>query len=169
MKVLSVIQPWASLIVLGRKHFETRSFPTHYRGELAIHASKGFPRDCKLITHREPYARLLDDVSILPLGAVLGIVRLIGVTEIASGGRTTAEKIGAVDEVAVLAIAEDEADLNRVRVNSRAAVTFAITRDEHGVGDFSPYRYAWELEVVERFEKPIPAKGNRGLWDWSRP
>ena len=38
-KVLSLIQPWASLAVLGHKKIETRSWNTKYRGELFIHAS----------------------------------------------------------------------------------------------------------------------------------
>jgi hypothetical protein len=40
MKVISIIQPWATLIAIGEKKFETRSWSTKYRGELAIHASK---------------------------------------------------------------------------------------------------------------------------------
>lgn len=40
MKVLSIKQPWASLIVSGYKKFEFRSWKTKYRGELYIHASK---------------------------------------------------------------------------------------------------------------------------------
>jgi hypothetical protein len=40
-KALSLWQPWASLIVLGHKDKETRSWPTSYRGRLWIHATKG--------------------------------------------------------------------------------------------------------------------------------
>jgi activating signal cointegrator 1 len=43
MKALSLTQPWASAIALGIKHWETRSWPTSYRGEVCIHASKKFP------------------------------------------------------------------------------------------------------------------------------
>ncbi len=39
MKVLSLIEPYATLIKLGKKKIETRSFKTNYRGELYIHAS----------------------------------------------------------------------------------------------------------------------------------
>lgn len=38
MKVLTLREPWASLIGEGIKHIETRSWPTNYRGELYIHA-----------------------------------------------------------------------------------------------------------------------------------
>ena len=39
MKVLSLIEPWATLIKDGKKVIETRSWKTSYRGELYIHAS----------------------------------------------------------------------------------------------------------------------------------
>lgn len=39
MKVLSLIEPWATLIKEGKKVIETRSWKTTYRGELYIHAS----------------------------------------------------------------------------------------------------------------------------------
>ena len=40
MKVLSVMEPWATLIKEKKKFIETRSWYTSYRGELYIHASK---------------------------------------------------------------------------------------------------------------------------------
>ena len=39
MKVLSIKEPWASLIMNNIKKIETRSWKTNYRGELFIHAS----------------------------------------------------------------------------------------------------------------------------------
>jgi len=38
MKVLTIREPWASLIGCGIKIIETRSWATSYRGELYIHA-----------------------------------------------------------------------------------------------------------------------------------
>ena len=40
MKCISLWQPWASLIAIGAKHIETRSWPTKHRGRIAIHAAK---------------------------------------------------------------------------------------------------------------------------------
>lgn len=40
MKVLSIRQPWAWLIVVGWKDIENRTWSTAYRGPLLIHASK---------------------------------------------------------------------------------------------------------------------------------
>lgn len=46
MKVISVKEPFASLIASGKKTIETRSFKTNYRGELFIHASgKGIAKE----------------------------------------------------------------------------------------------------------------------------
>ena len=39
MKALSVRQPWAAKLIAGSKSVEWRSWPTTYRGTLAIHAS----------------------------------------------------------------------------------------------------------------------------------
>lgn len=41
IKVLSLMEPWASLIAFGPKRIETRSWRTSYRGPLYIHASRG--------------------------------------------------------------------------------------------------------------------------------
>lgn len=40
MKALSLHQPWASLIAAGAKRVETRTWRTHHRGLLAIHAAQ---------------------------------------------------------------------------------------------------------------------------------
>ncbi|MCT4612086.1 MAG: ASCH domain-containing protein [Clostridia bacterium] len=40
LKVLTIIEPWATLIAKKKKFIETRSWKTSYRGELYIHASK---------------------------------------------------------------------------------------------------------------------------------
>lgn len=44
MKVLTIRQPFATLIVLGIKHIENRAWQTPYRGALAIHAGKAYDR-----------------------------------------------------------------------------------------------------------------------------
>ena len=44
MKVLSIKEPFATLIKDGVKIYETRSWKTNYRGELFIHASLGISK-----------------------------------------------------------------------------------------------------------------------------
>ena len=40
MKALSLKQPWAELVLLGRKKIEIRKWNTKFRGKFLIHASK---------------------------------------------------------------------------------------------------------------------------------
>lgn len=64
MYALSVLQPWASLIVSGARPYEVRPWHTAHRGPLAIHASGRLPPEGYIPGRR------------LPLGAVLGTVEL---------------------------------------------------------------------------------------------
>lgn len=45
MKVLTIKQPWATLIIQGDKRFKFRSWQTKYRGDLLIHAGKGIDKE----------------------------------------------------------------------------------------------------------------------------
>ena len=40
MKVLTIKEPWATLIIEGYKSYEFRSWKTNYRGKILIHAGK---------------------------------------------------------------------------------------------------------------------------------
>jgi hypothetical protein len=53
MKVISLLEPWASLIKEKVKYIETRSWKTKYRGELYIHASKRKLTKTNLIKYKE--------------------------------------------------------------------------------------------------------------------
>lgn len=80
MKAVTVWQPWATLIAIGAKHYETRSWPTTYRGPLAIHASL-HDMDCEVVELNSFYRAALDQACIqsvkdLPFGKVLCIVDL---------------------------------------------------------------------------------------------
>ncbi len=85
VRCISLTQPWASLIAIGVKSTETRSWRTWYRGPLLIHAAKGFPRWARDLCNREPFATVLleagyadpgssqVDPAQLPLGAILAV------------------------------------------------------------------------------------------------
>lgn len=70
MKVLTIKQPWATLIMQGDKRFEFRSWQTKYRGDLLIHAGKGIDKEAmkRLVKY------LPDEI---PLGKILGKVTLV--------------------------------------------------------------------------------------------
>jgi len=79
MMALTLWQPWASLVALGVKRYETRSWRTSYRGRLAIHAAKRVvPVDGyagALIAARLAEAGLR--LASLPLGAVVATCTLV--------------------------------------------------------------------------------------------
>lgn len=58
---LTVLQPWASLIALDEKQFETRSWSTPYRGTLVIHAGKS---DLPFEQHYVTQETKLDDLPL---------------------------------------------------------------------------------------------------------
>lgn len=87
MRVISIRQPWATLVALGAKRRETRSWPTRYRGQIAIHASAGMPtrskEACSLplvkdILTRAGYKSWRD----LPRGVILAVGTITDVQEI---------------------------------------------------------------------------------------
>lgn len=80
MKALTLWQPWASLIAWGEKQYETRSWPTPYRGLLAIHA--GLNDDTQELLrlnsfYREAFFRGRRLSTPVPKGAVLCLVNLV--------------------------------------------------------------------------------------------
>lgn len=140
MKALSLIQPWATLVAVGAKRYETRSWSTPYRGPIAIHASKWLDAGGKIISkdvadylalcHQEPFRSALtqngiDRVRELPSGAIVAVARLVDVVH---------------------------------------ADTVVIDDLEREFGNFAPGRYAWKFADV-RAIAPIPHRGFPGLWD----
>jgi hypothetical protein len=82
VKVLTLTQPWATLVGLGEKRIETRDWRTAYRGPLAIHAAKGFPVWAKELTLYDPmFVSVLGARAVmrLPRGAVVAVCRLVDV------------------------------------------------------------------------------------------
>lgn len=139
MKTITLWQPWATLVMLRLKGFETRSWPTKYRGPLAIHAGKRVDQEaCEREPIRSELAKYGFTADNLPTGAVLGAVVLT-------------DCLRSMDTWTDGYILE-----NGVYVYS----------PEYEYGDFTPGRYAWELREAREFPRPIPAKGKQGLWNW---
>jgi activating signal cointegrator 1 len=84
MKCLSLIQPWAALVMAGAKRFETRSWAAAYRGPLAVHASSRFPQLARELCRKEPFRTALaragiEHASQMSLGKLLGKVDLVAI------------------------------------------------------------------------------------------
>lgn len=138
-KVITVRQPWATLLAAGKKRIETRSWKTNYRGELYIHAAmKG----------------LLFGISEMPDGAWYRALILLGLKE-SFDWFPTGAVIGKVNLVNCLRIDE-----------LTAALIKEQNPDEYAFGDFTPGRYAWVMEGAVLFHDPVCVPGKQGLWNW---
>jgi activating signal cointegrator 1 len=140
MKAITIWQPYATLIMLGLKEFETRSWSTNYRGPLVIHAAKRWDDDRAYDCQR--VAELLHECTFSPsqldedqrrlmymptsdtLGGALGVVDLTDCQQMDEGG----------------------------------------SYFENEVGSFGPGRFGWKCERPRIFETPIAAQGKQGLW-----
>lgn len=157
MKTLSLTQPWATLVAIGAKRIETRSWRTNYRGRIAIHAAKGFPKWARDVCLTQPFDPVLRAAGfwrrampgeewkdILPLGAVIATCDLVRI-------------------VPTRALTSRE-----LRWDSpiERRYSYELTEDEEAFGDYSEGRYAWLLDNVESLAEPIPARGALGLWEW---
>lgn len=87
MKALTIQQPWAWAIAAGHKRVENRSWATHYRGPLGIHAGKTWDHDAVRLVKQllvdlgvltDPRQQV-PDRHLLATGAVLGVAELTGV------------------------------------------------------------------------------------------
>ncbi len=70
MKAISLLQPWASLVVMGVKTIETRSWETKYRGPILIHASQG--KAGSIFADKNPFKKYIPNFKKLPFGEIVG-------------------------------------------------------------------------------------------------
>lgn len=93
MKALSLRQPWAAAVLHLGKRIENRRWPTSFRGEFLIHASKGMTRDeheCAVEFCEDVICAIEDTIECprvheilardkLLFGGIVGIATLVGV------------------------------------------------------------------------------------------
>ena len=155
MRALTLTQPWASLVAIGAKQIETRSWSTRYRGPLAIHAGAGLGpvggnQGLNALVANEPFWSILSAAGCtfgrrtptgLPMGAIVATCDLIGCV--------STELYDSVHY-------RDEA----------WQVPPGNMSYEYSFGDYSPGRYAWLLANIKALPEPIPCKGALGLWNY---
>lgn len=149
MKSITVIQPWASLIITGHKKIETRSWiPKNpeiikqlKEEGLLIHAS------AKKIRLQDGMYDLFDHMVLtgfiygygdLPYGAIIGKVNVDGFYRTDDLVSPSCKHYTGFDR---------------------------ISEQEEAFGDYSPGRFGWLLSDPVEFEVPIPAKGQLNLWN----
>ncbi len=55
MKVITLTQPWATLVCYGAKKIETRTWKSWWHGETLVHAAKSYPKWAKDLCDEEPF------------------------------------------------------------------------------------------------------------------
>lgn len=73
---LSLWQPWAALVALGQKRWETRGWSTSYRGWLLIHAARKWTPELQALRYSPPFKEALLDHK-LAFGAAIGVCKLM--------------------------------------------------------------------------------------------
>jgi hypothetical protein len=150
MKCISLWQPWATLIAIGAKRIETRSWDTNYRGQLLIHAARKWNRELKAICTCPPIYKpimrhlreyITDSFNTwdridewFPRGVIVGVVTLDKTLTIGDG-------------------------------NILVETGEHISSTEWNFGDYTPGRTAWMLTNARRFPTPIPYVGHQRLFD----
>ncbi|GAE35377.1 2-oxoglutarate dehydrogenase E1 [Halalkalibacter akibai] len=140
MKVLSMIQPWASLFVLREAEYETRSWKTNYRGPLAIHTSK--KKDLAVCKHVAIQALLQKHgytTEKLPTGKIIAICELVDCLRVIQNDGTSA-------------VLED----GRI-----------VTENDFFLGDYQVGGFVWVVQEMQQVKREIPAKGQLGLWEYN--
>lgn len=139
MKAITILQSWAGLIAYGKKHIETRSWPTNYRGKIAIHAGKN-RKNLSGAIEKFPGITLADNLC-FSLGSVIAIADLVDCAQF---------KNSLIPR------------RNTILLNGKE-----VEQNELIFGDCTPGRWGWVLDNIQRIE-PIPARGQQGLWNWGR-
>jgi ASCH domain len=90
MRALSIRQPWAELILSGRKTIETRTWRTSYRGLIAVHSGWIIEQEFCTLYGYDPEA--------LAHGGLIGTVEVVDIIEFTTETwRTLREQHGVPD------------------------------------------------------------------------
>jgi hypothetical protein len=177
VKVITLTQPWASLVACRTKTIETRSWSTNYRGPLAIHAAKTWNNEAKAMLvspgmRQLPAAGSLRAAGFhwtkdrrrwytdLPFGSIVATCYLVDVVPVYQTSPPSAFE-------------DNYGDLP-VKGWDRAIPEFddgddtvLISEANRQFGDFSPGRFAWLLDDISLITPPWAATGRLGLWECS--
>lgn len=140
MKAITIWQPYATLIMLGLKKYETRCWGTSFRGPLIIHAAKRWDDD-----------REFDCQRVTSLMHLLGVDTKVFSQEqgehwLTPMGETLGKALGVVELLDCRPMKDGGDDF------------------ENEVGSFGDGRFGWKCGTPRLFEKPIAAQGKQGLW-----
>lgn len=155
MKVITLWEPFATLIACAAKPTETRSWPTSYRGPLLIHAA--LRRDEEVVADCRRCGRLLRDAL------ASGCWRFPSPAHEAAADRPFGDAIGRV--LAVASLVDCKPTPSGGTPADRPYATRPVHRLDYEFGDWSPGRFGWRLADVRPLPVPVPWRGQRGLRD----
>jgi len=140
LHALTLTQPWASLMALGAKAVETRSWRIEYRGPLAIHAAKKLPKHLDALCSQEHFRDALSAERYLDR-------------------RLAPSQRFPLGQVVAVGLLEAVLPVEQVQLDER----------ERAFGNYAIGRYAWVFTDLYRLRAPIPARGTLSLWEWDPP
>lgn len=151
IKALTLHQPYAQLMAINAKRFETRSWSTNYRGPIAIHAGKNI-QELLIASGRVSTSMR---AGTLETATYTFAHHYDKVMTAFYGKRWTVDDypMGAVVAVGTL-------------VKVHRCENVKLTIQERLFGLHTEGRYAWEIADVRLLEKPFMVRGQQGLWDW---
>ena len=171
MKAISLWQPWASLIALGKKRIETRSWYTDYRGPIAIHAAKRRIDDDTFyfLMRTDAFARATASMEnrfergSCPYGCIVATAYLANCVRIEKDVMNYNYYSSYVPMYS-----KDKSRLIGWQhlYNEMIRIPPAPTEDEFYFGDYTPGRYAWMLSNIRALAITRPAKGMQRIWEW---
>lgn len=153
MRALTLTQPWATLIAIGAKKVETRSWrpPANVIGErIAIHAAKGLGpvggrRGLLALCNNEPFLTALCN------------------SNRRDGSRGTYDYEDLLDVcgfVVATAVVVSAGEASAVAESLRTSGQFS----ELAFGDYSRGRFAWQLAGVMRLPSPVEMRGSLSVF-----
>jgi hypothetical protein len=159
MKALTLHQPWASLIALGVKTIETRSWacpPSLIGQPLAIHAGKGKADPADPVWDTLRSAGMVHGVQILPPLAPLPRAVVVATCRVAA--------CVPMFHIVKVMMNPDDVPWPNVQFNGPDVVSLVQSDGtctdldgQRPYGDFRPGRYAWLLEDVKPTTERCPA------------
>jgi len=150
IKCLSLWQPWATLMAIGAKRIETRSWGTRYRGWVAIHAAKHWSGELRDMCAQQPFLSALGRIDLMfrPLDRRPGVYS----RQLPDGSHQSFH----LGEIIAL-----------VHLIDCVACTAANCPDDSEAcfGDYTPGRFQWRTDrVINLGDAAIVASGQRGLF-----
>jgi hypothetical protein len=146
IKALSLHQPWSSLVAIGAKRYETRSWAISHRGELLICSTKNFKAamqgwNSSPIMQSALSLRGFKQWQELPFGQALALVYLEECLPTIKLGELFAK-----------------GQVKRFR-----------TTNELHYGNYEAGRYAFKLSNIRPIKDPFPVTGRQGLFEVELP